>query len=54
MKNYCVYKKVCGGDSCKRCKGTTKTEIKKRLKALDAPGCNNDYLRQVYTDLLKG
>ena len=29
----CVYKNVCGGESCARCKGrTTKTDVKKALK----------------------
>ena len=33
MKNNCIYKTVCGGDSCTRCKGNaTIGEIKRKLK----------------------
>lgn len=54
MKSYCLYKDVCGGDSCKRCNSPlTKTDVKRKLKELDRPNCDNAHLRQVYTELLK-
>ena len=49
MKNNCIYKYVCGGDSCARCHGNaTLSEIKKKLKTT-----TDEKLKRAYTALIK-